>query len=150
MCVNYPGTQYSEAKWPVGERETFAACFSDPGWPAAQHQVESVCSGRQMPSWRTSTRNLLERVPVTGGKGSVLLLPGATKCSLSVARGQVEMWRIVTGPQEGIEHTAADCGPASPQLHARDTRLSGSLGMGKGSLDGRFTEKPGLQEKGLH
>lgn len=128
VCVNYLGTQYSEAKWPGGEKEMFAACFCDPGWPAAQHQVESVCGGGQMPSWRTSTRNL-ERAPVTGGEGSVILLPGATKCSLSVARGQVEMWRIVTGPQEGTEHTAADWGPALPQLHARDTRLSGSLGI---------------------
>lgn len=149
VCVNYLGTQYSEAKWPVGEREMFAACFSDPGWPAAHHQVESVCSGGQMPSWRTSTRNLLERALVTGGKGSALLLPGATKCSLSVACGQ-EMWRIMTGPQEGTEHTAADCRPASPQLHARDSSSLEARASGEGSLAGRFTEKPGLQEKGLH
>lgn len=32
-------------------------------------------------------------------------MPGATSCFPSVALGQVEMWRIVMGPQEGTEHT---------------------------------------------
>lgn len=85
--------------------------------------MQSVCSGSRCPlggpaletSWNSSGHRR---------QGSVRLLPRATECSLSVALGQVEMWRIVMGPQEGLEHTAADSEPASQQFHARDTRLS--------------------------
>lgn len=59
-------------------------------------------------------------------------MPGATSCFPSVALGQVEMWRIVMGPQEGPEHT---------QLLSVD-RLHKSPMPGTA-----VSEQPGQQEK---
>lgn len=92
---------------------------------AAHHQVESVCPGKQMPSLRSSTRNLLEQAELRSQEGrkysTVAWCHRLFSFSGTWPGGNVEACNGTPGGNG--THTAADRGPAPPEPHARGSSL---------------------------